>query len=233
MHTMPQQDLADQLGQLPLFASIGRPARNAIANACEIQVAERGDVLVREDDIATRGFYLILEGTAKVVLTGSDGREAVLALLEEGDFFGEMSLLDGDPRSATVRAAADTRLMFLRRQNFMELLEKHPEIAISLLTTLSSRLRHANRKISALALSPVHARVSGALLQLAEFQGFRVKGQIVIHDRPTQQEIAEMANTTRETVSRVLSQMQKDGLIQIEGRELVILNEEKLRGDEP
>ena len=229
---MPQHDLADQLGQLPLFASIGRLARQAILQASELQSAQRGDILIREDDIATRGFYLILEGGAKVVLTGPDGREAVLALLEEGDFFGEMSLLDGDPRSATVRASTDTRLLLLRRQSFLDLVQRHPEIAIGLMTTLSSRLRQANRKISALALSPVHARVTGALLQLAEFQGFRVKGQIVIHDRPTQQEIAEMANTTRETVSRVLGQMQKDGLITLEGRELVILDEVKLRGEQ-
>lgn len=232
MQAMPQHDLADQLGQLPLFASLGRLVRLALAQACEIQTGERGDVLVREDDLATRGFYLILEGSAKVVLTGPDGREAVLALLEEGDFFGEMSLLDGDPRSATVRATSDIRLALLRRTSFMDLLQKHPEISIALLTALSSRLRQANRKISALALSPVHARVSGAILQLAEFQGFRVKGQIVIHDRPTQQEIAEMASTTRETVSRVLGQMQKDGWIQLDGRELVILDEVKLRGEQ-
>lgn len=228
---MLQHDLADQLGQLPLFASMGRPVRQAIAQACETHVGSKGDVLVREDELATRGFYLILEGSAKVVLSGPDGREAVLALLEEGDFFGEMSLLDGDPRSATVRASSDIRLVLLRRQSFLELLQKYPEITIALLTAISSRLRQANRKISALALSPVHARVSGAILQLAEFQGFRVKGQVVIHDRPTQQEIAEMASTTRETVSRVLGQMQKDGLIQLDGRELVILDETRLRGE--
>jgi len=142
-----------------------------------------------------------------------------------------MSLLDGDPRSATVRASTDVRLLLLRRQVFLDLLSRYPEIALALLTELSSRLRNANRKISALALSPVYARVSGALLQLAELRGFRIKGQVVIHDRPTQQEIAEMANTTRETVSRVLSQMQKEGLVEMDGRDLVLLNEEKLRGE--
>jgi CRP/FNR family transcriptional regulator, cyclic AMP receptor protein len=232
LQPMSQHDLAEQLGHLPLFESVGRLVLLALAQASELQTGEKGDVLVREDDLAARGFYLILEGSAKVVLTGPDGREAVLALLEEGDFFGEMSLLDGDPRSATVRATTEIRLVLLRRPSFMDLLQKHPEISIALLTALSARLRQANRKISALALSPVHARVSGAILQLAEFQGFRVKGQVVIHDRPTQQEIAEMASTTRETVSRVLGQMQKDGLIQLDGRELVILDEMKLRGEQ-
>jgi CRP/FNR family transcriptional regulator/CRP/FNR family cyclic AMP-dependent transcriptional regulator len=142
-----------------------------------------------------------------------------------------MSLLDGDPRSATVRASSDARLLLVRRQVFMDLLRRFPEIAIGLLTELSSRLRKANHKITALALLPVNARVTGALLQLAELRGFRLRGQVVIHDRPTQQEIADMANTSRETVSRVLGQMQKDGLIGMEGRDLIIVSEAKLRGE--
>ena len=225
------KDLADQLAELPLFSSLARTPREAIAEGSELQKASRGEILIREEEIATRAFFVILEGSARVAVTGPEGREAVLAFLEEGDFFGEMSLLDGDPRSATVRASTDVKLLLLRRQVFLDLLSKHPEIALGLLSELSSRLRNANRKISALALSPVHARVSGALLQLAELRGFRVKGQIVIHDRPTQQEIAEMANTTRETVSRVLSQMQKDGWVELEGRDLVIVSEDKLRGE--
>jgi CRP/FNR family transcriptional regulator/CRP/FNR family cyclic AMP-dependent transcriptional regulator len=225
------KDLADQLGELPLFAALGRAPREAIAQVSELQKASRGEILIREDEIATRGFFVLLEGSARVAITGAEGREAVLAFLEEGDFFGEMSLLDGDPRSATVRAATDVRLLLLRRPAFLDLLRRFPEIAIGLLTELSGRLRNANRKISALALSPVYARVSGALLQLADLRGFRVRGLIVIHDRPTQQEIADMANTSRETVSRVLSQMQKEGIVSVEGRDLVLNSEEKLRGE--
>jgi CRP/FNR family transcriptional regulator, cyclic AMP receptor protein len=225
------QDLADQIGELPLFSALGHDPCAAIAQACEVIKADRGEILIREEEIATRGFYIILEGSARVAITGPDGREAVLAFLEQGDFFGEMSLLDGDPRSATVRASSDARLLLVRRQVFLDLLRRFPEIAIGLLTELSSRLRRANHKISALALSPVYARVSGALLQLAELRGFRLRGQVVIHDRPTQQEIADMANTSRETVSRVLGQMQKEGLVGTEGRDLIIVSEEKLRGE--
>lgn len=225
------KDLADQLGELPLFSSLARAPREAIAQVCELQKASRGEILIREDEVATRGFFVLLEGNARVAITGTEGRETVLAFLEEGDFFGEMSLLDGDPRSATVRATTDVRLLLVRRQTFLDLLRQFPEIAIGLMTELSGRLRHANRKISALALSPVYARVSGALLQLAELRGFRVRGQIVIHDRPTQQEIADMANTSRETVSRVLGQMQKEGIVGMEGRDLVLTCEEKLRGE--
>jgi len=216
---------------IPLFSGLGQDQVQAIARVGEIQSAAKGAIIIREDETQSRGLFVLLEGEAKVVLTGSEGREAVIAFLSEGDFFGEMSLLDGDPRSATVRASGETRLLFLKRDSFFELLRTFPEIAISMLAELSTRLRNANRKISALALSPVNARIAGALLQLAELRGVRVRGQVIIRDRPTQQEIADMANTTRETVSRVLSQLQKDGLISVEGRDLLLLHEEKLKGE--
>ncbi|MBK8802188.1 MAG: Crp/Fnr family transcriptional regulator [Fibrobacteres bacterium] len=226
-----QKDLAQRLGELPLFSTLAIAPREAIAQVCQVLEASRGEIIIREEEIATRGFYVLLEGTAKVAVTNPEGREAVLAFLEEGDFFGEMSLLDGDPRSATVRAATDLRLLLVRRQEFLDLLRLFPEIAIGILTELSTRLRQANRKISALALSPVVARITGAILQIAELRGMRQRGVIVISERPTQQEIADMANTTRETVSRVLSQMQKEGLIGLDGRQMLILDEAALRGE--
>lgn len=223
--------LQSLLPGIPLFSALGQNQLQAIARVGELHNAAKGQIIIREDEHQGRGLYVLLEGEAKVVLTGSDGREAVLAFLQEGDFFGEMSLLDGDPRSATVRAFSDTKLLFLRRDAFFDLLRTYPEISISMLAELSSRLRNANRKISALALSPVNARIAGALLQLAELRGVRVRGQTIIRDRPTQQEIADMANTTRETVSRVLGQFQKDNWIGIDGRDLLLLEEDKLRGD--
>lgn len=222
--------IIEYLRGIPLFSAMDEGQLEALAAAGEGQSAHRGDILVREDEPG-RGLYVLLEGEAKVVLSSPDGREAVLAFLEEGDFFGEMSLLDGDPRSATVRAGSDVRLLLLRREAFLQLLRRHPEIAIAMLVELSGRLRKANRKISALALSPVNARVAGALLQLADLRGVRHRGQILIRDRPTQQEIADMANTTRETVSRVLGQMQKDGWVQMEGRDIHLLREDLLKGD--
>lgn len=221
----------DHLASIDLFDGLGTEQLKAIARIGEVQTATKGDIIIREEEAQSRGLYIILEGQAKVVLTGAEGREAVLAFLTEGEFFGEMSLLDGDPRSATVRADNDIRLLFLKRDAFFDLLRTSPEIAIAMLAELSVRLRNANRKISALALSPVNARISGALLQIAELRGVRVRGQIIIRDRPTQQEIADVANTTRETVSRVLGHFQKDGWIGVEGRDLLILDEEKLRGE--
>jgi CRP/FNR family transcriptional regulator, cyclic AMP receptor protein len=218
------------LRDVPLFATMGASQQTAIAAVAEVIVVARGQTVVREDDDTNRGFFVLLEGEAKVAISGPDGREAVLALLTEGDFFGEMSLLDGDPRSATVRVTTDARLLHIRREAFVNLLREYPDIAIGMLAELSLRLRQANRRIEALALMPVNGRVAAALIQIADTHGVRLKGQLFLRERPTQAEIAELACTTRETVSRVLGQLQKDGIINVEGREMVILDEEKLRG---
>jgi CRP/FNR family transcriptional regulator, cyclic AMP receptor protein len=218
------------LREVPLFATMSPAHLAAILAVSELSSVGKGVTVVREDDESNRGFYVLLEGEAKVAIAGPDGREAILALLTEGDFFGEMSLLDGDPRSATVRTTSEARLLHIRREAFVNLMRECPDIAIAMLAELSMRLRQANRRIEALALMPVNGRVAAALLQLAETHGVRHKGQLILRDRPPQAEIAELACTTRETVSRVLGALQKEGILTIEGRELIILDEDKLRG---
>ncbi|MEN9354328.1 MAG: hypothetical protein RL318_1653 [Fibrobacterota bacterium] len=218
------------LREVPLFATMSPSQLAAILAVSEVSTASKGTTIVREDDEGNRGFYVLLEGEAKVAIAGPDGREAILALLTEGDFFGEMSLLDGDPRSASVRTTSEARLLHIRREAFVNLMRECPDIAIAMLSELSMRLRQANRRIEALALMPVNGRVAAALLQFAETHGVRHKGQLILRDRPPQAEIAELACTTRETVSRVLGALQKEGVLTIEGRELIILDEEKLRG---
>lgn len=219
------------LREVPLFATMSPGQLQAILAVSDVTRVAKGETVVREDEDSNRGFYVLLEGEAKVAVTGPDGREAVLALLVEGDFFGEMSLLDGEVRSASVRTSTEARLLHIRREAFVNLLREYPDIAIGMLAELSMRLRQANRRIEALALMPVNGRVAAALLQIAETHGVRHKGQLILRDRPPQAEIAELACTTRETVSRVLSGMQKDGLLVVEGRELIILDETRLRGD--
>ena len=226
--TAPIEPLS--LRGVPLFATLKPEQLSAIAAVAEVLVVERGKALVHEDDAEGQGgFFILLEGGAKVLIAAQDGREAILAFLTEGDFFGEMSLLDGDPRSATVRTTAASRVLHIRRDPFVNLLKEYPEIAIGMLAELSLRLRQANRRIEALALMPVNGRVAAALTQIADTQGVRFRDQLILHERPTQAEIAELACTTRETVSRVLGSMQKDGIIAMDGRGLVILDENRLR----
>jgi CRP/FNR family cyclic AMP-dependent transcriptional regulator len=217
-----------------LFSALDDAQLDTLASMIIEKGYKKAEIILMEDDDSSQSLFIIAKGEVKVVLTAEDGREAILASLKEGDFFGEMSLLDGEPRSATVRAVEDSRLLTIRREDFLTAMRKQPDLALTLLGEMSRRLRKSNRQISSLALMRVYGRVAAALLQLMEERGMRTKAKdgrsiIVVKDRPTQQFIADMAGTTRETVSRVLNYFQKKGYIVLDGKDLLILQEEELK----
>jgi len=196
----------------------------------------KGENIIREDDDDGLALYLIADGEVTVYIGGTDGRETILTMLARGDFFGEMSLLDGEPRSASVRAESDASLMVLRRSDFLEQLQRFPDLAMTLLEEMSRRLRKANRQIGSLATLTVFGRVAGTLLNLANERGVRIRDErggslVVIRNRPTQQQLAEMSGTTRETVSRVINLLKRRGALTVSGKDLVIQNETDLKSE--
>ena len=216
-----------------LFSALSDAQIGYIAGMTEEQDFGRGETILKESDISET-FFIIAQGSVKVVIVAEDGREAILATLSEGDFFGEMALLDGEPRSATVRAVGKTRLLVVHREDFMHCLGKHPDLGLALLAQMSRRLRAADRQISSLALMNVYGRVAATLLKLMEERGIRMRARdgkaiIVIHARPTHKTIADMSGTTRETVTRVFKTLEEKGAIATPGRDLVILEESRLR----
>ncbi|MCK4447311.1 MAG: Crp/Fnr family transcriptional regulator, partial [Candidatus Marinimicrobia bacterium] len=160
----------------------------------------------------------------KITRLSDDGREVILSILGEGDFFGEMSIFDGESRSANVVALEDSEVYILKRGDFIDLLEKHPKIAIALLQELATRLRKSDQQIEGLSLSDAENRIGMTISRLAEELGVIKMGQVVIHNLPYQQDIANMAGTSRETVSRMLTLLQRKGYIQKRGRKLIITN---------
>jgi CRP/FNR family transcriptional regulator/CRP/FNR family cyclic AMP-dependent transcriptional regulator len=193
---------------------------------------EAGETVLHENDDEAQTFFIITEGVVHVVATTSEGNNAILAVLKKGDFFGEMSFLDGEPRSASVIASpeAGCELVLLYRHVFLGIVKQHPQISIQLLAEMSRRLRRANRHIGTLSLMSVYGRVADVLLRIAGEQGIREGRYRVIPVRPSQQVIADMACTTRETVLRILSQLQKKHYIAMDKKRLIILNEEDLCG---
>lgn len=184
-------------------------------------------IIVREDDEA-HTFFIIVSGTVHVAVLTSEGKQSILATLHKGEFFGEMAVLDGERRSASVIAADECTLIMLYRKSFMEILSQYPRIAIQMLIEMSKRLRRSNRHINSLSLMSVYGRVAEVILQLARDGGQKVGNMVIIENRPTHQSLAEMAGTSRETVSRVLSQLQKKRYITFDRKKMVILDEEKL-----
>ena len=165
---------------------------------------------------------MILDGRIKVTILGDDGREVILSLLGPGDFFGEMALLDNEPRSATAIAVEDSELLSLHRNDFQTVLTDNRSITSALIKILTARLRRANHQISTLALLDVYGRVARVIVDMAREEGRRLKDGRIAFRRATHQEIANRIGTTRETVTRMLKDLERQGLIHIEGREIVV-----------
>jgi CRP/FNR family transcriptional regulator, cyclic AMP receptor protein len=213
---------------VPLFSGLSTRDLGAVCDMMVRKQFHAGEVIVQEEEAQGQTFFIINNGVVHVAVMTAEGKNAVLATLKRGEFFGEMALLDGEPRSASVIAAQDCDLFLLYRRVFLDILQRFPKIAVHLLTEMSKRIRRANRHINTLSMMSVYGRVADVLLQLARDQGIRANDIIFIYNRPTHQVLANMAGTSRETVSRILSQLQKKHYIAIDGKKLVILNEKKL-----
>lgn len=160
------------------------------------------------------GFYGLLAGQLKVVLLSADGDEQLLAVLKPGAIVGELTLADGEPRSATVTALSDCRLAFVERAAFARYADAHPAIYRHMLAVVGARLRHANDALAARAFLPLAGRVAQILMQLsADFGRPLDGGRTLIHTRVSQTEIANMAGAARETASRALNELMRAGTI--------------------
>ena len=214
--------IRDLLRKVSIFAHLDPAGLGAIERLMEIRHHSGEAVIAGQEDPGDNLFVLV-QGKVKVVLYGDSGREIILSIFKSpGDFFGEMSLLDNQPRSATILAVEPSTLLVLKRRDFQAHLEAHPRSALAVLTQLSRRLRHADEVIGNLALLDVYGRVARKLREMAEADGEETEEGVVIRQRPTQQEMAATIGTSRETVSRVLSGLARHGHIEMTGRRLLI-----------
>ncbi|MEE8060274.1 MAG: Crp/Fnr family transcriptional regulator [Gemmatimonadales bacterium] len=206
----------DVLKSVPLFSQLPEEDIRAFATLTRERTYPKGSVILFEDDPGD-SLYLVAGGQVKVVLIGEDGREVILSVMGEGSFFGEMALIDDQPRSAHVIAMEDSRLLLLRRDDFQARLLKSPAVAISLLAELSGRLRLADEKIGSLVLLDVNGRVAALLLRLGEDEGGDT-----ITKKLTHHTIAQMIGSSRETVSRTMRALVERDIIQVSRREIVL-----------
>lgn len=210
------------LRSVPIFAGLDAASADALERLCETRGYPEGAVVVSEDEPGD-ALFVLAEGKVKVVLYGESGREVILSIFARpGEVFGEMSLLDDAPRSATVMAMAPSTLLVLSRADFRAHVDRHPSIALHVLTELSRRLRRADAIIGDLALLDVFGRLAAKLRALAEAEGEETEAGILIRQRPTQAEIAAMIGTSRETVSRALSELVRRGDVVMTGKRLLI-----------
>ncbi len=214
---------AEVLRRVPLFSDLTEADLLRFAEVTREREYPKNSVILFEDDPGD-ALYIVSTGQVKVVLIGEDGREVILSVLGEGDFFGEMSLIDDEPRSAHVIAMKDSNLLVLRRDDFQAQLEEHPKIALKLLKVLVQRLRRADEKIGGLVLLDVNGRVARLLLDLAE-----ESGGPKITRKLTHHTIAQMIGSSRETVSRAMRELVEKGCIEVSRREITITQADALR----
>jgi CRP-like cAMP-binding protein len=215
---MDDQEL---LRTVPIFAELSEADIASLARLTSRRSCPKDTVVFFENEEGD-SFFCIVDGRIKVTILGDDGREVILSVLGRGDFFGEMALLDNEPRSATAIAVEDTELLSLHRNDFQSVLSDNRSIMSALIKILTARLRRANHQISTLALLDVYGRVARVIVDTARDEGKRLKDGRIAFRRATHQEIANRIGTTRETVTRMLKDLERQGLIHIEGKEVVV-----------
>jgi CRP/FNR family cyclic AMP-dependent transcriptional regulator len=214
--------VADTLRAIPLFEHLADDELARMVEVTRQRKYPKGSVILFEDDPGD-ALYVVVAGQVKVVLIGEDGREVILATLAEGDFFGEMSLIDDQPRSAHVIAMEQSNLLVLRRDDFQRCLEETPRIAVGLLRALTKRLRLADSKIGGLVLLDVTGRVARLLLEMAD-----ENDGVVIDRKVTHHQIAQMIGSSRETVSRTMRSLADQQLIEMRGKRIAVRNREAM-----
>ncbi|MBA4261483.1 MAG: hypothetical protein C0443_05540 [Comamonadaceae bacterium] len=201
----------DLIRRVPLFSTLTQVQAESVADAVVKRRYKRGEVIV-EQGKKSNFLAIVLTGRARVVTADARGREVILATMQPGDYVGEMSLIDNQPHSATVRAEVQTDVLILGRPEFARCLPENTSMAYAVMKGLVQRLRHADRKIESLALMDVYGRVARALLEFAKPDK---DGQLVIRDRVSRQDVAKMIGASREMVSRVMKDLEDRGFIEV------------------
>jgi CRP/FNR family transcriptional regulator, cyclic AMP receptor protein len=215
------------LATAPLFAGVDPTTADLLASAMTTRKVDRGHVVFSEGDTGDR-LFIVLEGKVKISRSAADGRENLLAVLGPSEMFGELSLFDPGPRTATATAVTDSALASLDHDDLRPLLVAQPAVASQLLAALAQRLRRTNEAMADLVFSDVPGRVAKALLDLAErFGADEVDGVRVHHDL-TQEELAQLVGASRETVNKALSEFANRGWLRLEGRTVLLLDRERL-----
>jgi len=216
------------LRNVPIFSELDEKSLLKIAKLGTRQKYKKGNIVVLEQESGA-ALFIIISGKVKVVRMDEAGREVILSIFGPGEFFGEMALLDGLARSASVIATTRSELFMIHRRDFLGLLHEHPTITIALLAELAMRLRKADMQIKSLSLKDATGRIANVLLMLADDLGIFRKGKVEIDELPLQQDIANMAGTSRETVSRVLHMFIENDEIEMKGSKLIINNYDTFR----
>lgn len=217
-----------ELRQLRLFAGLPADKAALLQAEAERRSFRRGEVVFHKGDPGTT-MFLILQGQVKIISASESGDEALLAVVDAGEVFGELSLLDGQPRSASVVATEPTETLVLYREALLRIMQTSPEVAIDLLRVLCQRMRETDELVEDAVFLDVPARVAKKLLDLAGSYGEATPRGTRIRYRVTQQELATMVGASRESVNKQIRSFRGRGIIEVDRQRIVIVRPEELQ----
>jgi CRP-like cAMP-binding protein len=211
----------------PIFLGLDSAAADALRSSMSLVKLRKGQSLFKEGDDGDN-LYVVSNGKVKLGTKSPDGRENLLMILGPGDMFGELSLFDSGPRTATATAVTDSKLLTLGQDKVIPWVREHPEVSLQLLARFASRLRRTNEVVGDLVFSDVPGRVAKALIDLGVKFGEKLpEGLFVNHDL-TQEELAQLVGASRETVNKALADFAQRGWLRLEARSVMILDYERL-----
>jgi CRP/FNR family cyclic AMP-dependent transcriptional regulator len=216
------------LARVPLFASLKPSLLDELAGKLTPKSYRRGEVIFHQDDPGS-AMHIIKSGQVKIATTSPEGEDVIMAILKDGDFFGELSLLDEKPRSANAAAMEATQTLMLRRADFLDMLSRHPEMVGGVLTSLAERLRRTDQLLEDAVFLDLPARLSKRLLELAQRHGVKTDKGLEIDLRLTQQDLAAALGVTRVALNKHLGRLQDDDLISLESKRIIITRPDGLR----
>lgn len=205
------------LQNIPLFSGLPDPDVQSLLKLATPRNFAKNALVIREG-AEGESLFIVTAGKVKVYLNDDNGKEIILSVLGPGDFIGELALIDDDSRSASVMTMEPSEFLVLPKAAFRDHLRKNPDLSMNIMRVLATRLRAADQMIGSLALMDVFGRVARTLTQLAK----PAEGRMVVTDRYTQQDIANMVGASREMVSRIFRDLTLAGLIQVEHGQIVV-----------
>ncbi|MDI6796823.1 MAG: Crp/Fnr family transcriptional regulator [Desulfatibacillaceae bacterium] len=214
-------DALELVSHIPLFKGLSGQDKQRLAEMLRVQKVRAGEVLFRKGSEGTT-LYIIQEGVVKIVLPSRLGDEMILTIFSAGDFFGEMALLDGKPRSADAVAVEPSRLLLLNRSDFLHFLTRNESAIIAIFSALSARLRKTDDLLEDASFLNIPARFAKKLIELGDTFGKRSGDTMEISMRLTQKDLADMVGATRESINKELRVLREKGIVSLSGNLLKI-----------
>ncbi len=217
----------DLIRRVPLFATLSEEEFKSLENIFQVKTYRKNQIIFLEEETGNY-MYIVLAGKVKVTKSTAGGKESILAIHQPGDFFGEMALLDGKTSPATVSAMEDCRIAIIFNADFQRLLMSNEKVVRQIVQVLCTRLRSVWAQVQDLSYSTADNRIRAGILQLSRKHGIQDSRGIIIDLKITHQELAELVGTSRETVTRTLTRLQKKGVLQLDQRRIVLLRPKEL-----